>query len=160
MPSVYAGLVHTAHRRRQMTGQAGPPSDQSCPGNQLVDASTWQCVNPCADDTRPCGGQCIGYSGAPFAVQGQPCKPCPQGQSYDQVTNVCAPLCWDGSAPRSGVCPPTTPGGNPIVPVAPQQGSMLSSMFTGKGLIVTLVVTALAVIGWLWYRHSEGAEYY
>jgi hypothetical protein len=60
VPSVYLGLAPRLHRHHS----GAIPSDQSCPGNQLVDAITLNCVSPCPDDSRPVNGQCVGYSGA------------------------------------------------------------------------------------------------
>jgi hypothetical protein len=44
-----------------------PPQDASCPNqSQVIDASSWQCSNLCPDDSRPVGGQCVGYTGLPY----------------------------------------------------------------------------------------------
>lgn len=96
---VYAGLVpgyHPAHYI-QHAGQSAAPSDNSCPPNQIIDASTWKCAPICPDSTRPCGGNCIGYAGAPLA-QGAPCPGavvvpegaavgCPPGQALNVFGN-------------------------------------------------------------------------
>lgn len=73
---VYAGLApgyHSAHYRHITAGlpqdsgllqiSGAVPSDQSCPGTQLVDAITLGCAQPCPDDSRPVNGKCVGYSG-------------------------------------------------------------------------------------------------